>query len=103
MSEAPSFTRFERRIDIHVASLSLARELALQAASLPPQREQPVATPQPTFGTLLGVEMVCGLLMTAYFAPVPALLSELLATPTRTTDLSLSNTTSKLIAPTTKC
>jgi MHS family proline/betaine transporter-like MFS transporter len=47
----------------------------------------------PTFGTLLAVETFFGLLMTAYFAPVPAILSELFPTQTRTTGLSLSYNT----------
>ncbi|RYZ09287.1 MAG: MFS transporter [Comamonadaceae bacterium] len=51
----------------------------------------------PTFGTLLAVEMVFGLLMTAYFAPVPAILSELFPTRTRTTGLSLSYNTAVTI------
>lgn len=52
---------------------------------------------KPTFGTLLAVEMVFGLLMTAYFAPVPAILSELFPTRTRTTGLSLSYNTAVTI------
>ncbi len=49
---------------------------------------------RPTLGMLLGVEMLFGLLMTAYFAPVPAILSELFPTRTRTTGLSVSYNTS---------
>lgn len=52
---------------------------------------------RPTFGTLLAVEMLFGLLMTAYFAPVPAILSELFPTRTRTTGLSLSYNTAVTI------
>ena len=51
----------------------------------------------PTFGTLLAVETIFGLLMTAYFAPVPAILSELFPTQTRTTGLSLSYNTAVTI------
>ncbi|VTU21798.1 Proline porter II [Variovorax sp. SRS16] len=52
---------------------------------------------RPSFGTLLLVEIVFGFLMTAYFAPVPALLSELFPTQTRTTGLSLSYNTAVTI------
>jgi len=52
---------------------------------------------RPSFGTLLFVEIVLGCLMTAYFAPVPALLSELFPTQTRTTGLSLSYNTAVTI------
>jgi len=52
---------------------------------------------RPSFGTMLLVEIVLGCLMTAYFAPVPALLSELFPTQTRTTGLSLSYNTAVTI------
>lgn len=52
---------------------------------------------RPSFGTMLLVEVVLGCLMTAYFAPVPALLSELFPTQTRTTGLSLSYNTAVTI------
>jgi MHS family proline/betaine transporter-like MFS transporter len=51
----------------------------------------------PSFGTLLLVTTVFGFLMTTYFAPVPALLSELFPTQTRTTGLSLSYNTAVTI------
>jgi len=51
----------------------------------------------PSFGTLLLVTTIFGLLMATYFAPVPALLSELFPTRTRTTGLSLSYNTAVTI------
>ncbi len=51
----------------------------------------------PSFGTLLVVQIIFGTLMTSYFAPVPALLSELFPTHTRTTSLSLSYNTAVTI------
>jgi MHS family proline/betaine transporter-like MFS transporter len=56
-----------------------------------------VLVSRPSFGTLLVVEIILGLLMTAYFAPVPAILSELFPTRTRTTGLSLSYNTAVTI------
>ncbi|SFB68362.1 MFS transporter, MHS family, proline/betaine transporter [Polaromonas sp. OV174] len=52
---------------------------------------------QPSFGTLLMVQIIFGCLMTAYFAPVPAILSEIFPTQTRTTGLSLSYNTAVTI------
>ena len=43
----------------------------------------------PTFGTLLVVEILFGLLLTGYFAAMPGLLSELFPVQTRTTGMSL--------------
>lgn len=45
---------------------------------------------RPSFQTLLCVQIIFGFMMTAYFAPVPAMLAELFPPQTRTTGLSLS-------------
>jgi MHS family proline/betaine transporter-like MFS transporter len=44
----------------------------------------------PTFGTLLVVQAVLGVLMTGYFAALPGLLSEMFPVATRTTGMSLA-------------
>jgi len=45
---------------------------------------------RPTFGTLLVVQAVLGVLMTGYFAALPGLLSEMFPVATRTTGMSLA-------------
>src|SRR6266702_371530 len=45
---------------------------------------------QPTFGTLIALQIVFGFLMTGYFAALPGLLSEMFPVQTRTTGMSLA-------------
>ena len=47
-------------------------------------------TGNPTFGNLLLLQIVIGVLMTAYFAAMPALLSDIFPVQTRGTGMSLS-------------
>ncbi|RDU98882.1 MFS transporter [Trinickia dinghuensis] len=44
----------------------------------------------PTFGAMIGIQLFIGVIMIAYFGPLPALLSELFPTQTRTTGMSIA-------------
>jgi MHS family proline/betaine transporter-like MFS transporter len=44
----------------------------------------------PTFGSLMGMQIVFGFLMTGYFGALPGLLSEMFPVQTRTTGMSLA-------------
>ncbi|ARP97017.1 MFS transporter [Bordetella genomosp. 13] len=44
----------------------------------------------PTFGTMIGVQIIIGVLLAGYFGALPALLSDLFPTRTRTTGMSLA-------------